>query len=71
MNPKTGSARVVGHLPEPVSHASALALGGSIYLLGGEANGTPSDRIWRFEPGHQNVVAAGRLPRPIAGGGGE
>jgi outer membrane protein assembly factor BamB len=69
VNPKAGSARVVGHLPETVSHASALALGGSIYVLGGEANGTPTDRIWRFEPGHRNVVAAGKLPRPIAGGG--
>ena len=68
MNPKAGTARVVGHLPEAVSHANALVLGGSIYVLGGEAGGTPSDRIWRFEPGHVNVVAAGRLPRPIAGG---
>jgi outer membrane protein assembly factor BamB len=68
VNPKAGTARVVGHLPQAVSHANALVLGGSIYVLGGEANGTPTDRIWRFEPGHRNVVAAGRLPRPIAGG---
>jgi outer membrane protein assembly factor BamB len=68
VNPKAGTARVVGHLPEAVSHANALVLGGSIYVLGGEAGGTPTDRIWRFEPGHLNVVAAGRLPRPIAGG---
>ena len=68
VNPKAGTARVVGHLPQAVSHANALVLGGSIYVLGGEAGGTPTDRIWRFEPGHLNVVAAGRLPRPIAGG---
>jgi len=68
VNPKAGTARVVGHLPQAVSHANAFVLGGSIYVLGGEAGGTPTDRIWRFEPGHLNVVAAGRLPRPIAGG---
>jgi N-acetylneuraminic acid mutarotase len=69
VNPKAGSAQIVGHLPQPVSHASALALDGSIYVLGGEASGTPTDRIWRFDPVHRRVIAAGRLPEPIAGGG--
>ena len=31
----TGRASVVGHLPKPLAHASAIALGGRIYLLGG------------------------------------
>ncbi|MBA3866161.1 MAG: hypothetical protein H0X42_07430 [Solirubrobacterales bacterium] len=68
VNPKAGTARIVGHLPAPVSHASAVSLGGDVFVLGGEAGGSPTDRIWRFEPGEKKVVAAGRLPQPISGG---
>jgi N-acetylneuraminic acid mutarotase len=68
VNPKTGSAQIVGRLPQPVSHASAVALGQRIYLLGGESNGAASDRIWRFDPADGKVVPAGRLPLPVAYG---
>lgn len=68
VNPRTGSARIVGHLSQPVSHASAVALGRHIYLLGGESGGAVSDRIWRFDPGGGRVVPAGRLPLPVAYG---
>ncbi|MBS1677185.1 MAG: hypothetical protein JST08_07350 [Actinobacteria bacterium] len=68
VDPKAGTARIIGHLPTGVSHASAVALGNAIYVLGGEANGTATDRVWRFEPGGKGVVAAGRLPQPMAGG---
>ncbi len=69
VDPRAGSSRIVGHLPAPVSHASAVALGGSVYVLGGEEAGSPSSRIWRFEPGGKTVSPAGRLPRPISGAG--
>jgi hypothetical protein len=39
-----------------------------IYVLGGEADGTISDRIWRFAPANGTVAAAGRLPFPVADG---
>jgi len=68
VDPKAGTARVVGHLPEGIYHASAVVLGNAIYVLGGEANGRATDQIWRFEPGQKKVVAAGNLPQPIAGG---
>ncbi len=68
VDPKTGKARVVGHLQAPVSHASAVVLGKAIYVLGGEQNGHPSDRIWRFDPGKKQVTAAGTLPRATADG---
>jgi N-acetylneuraminic acid mutarotase len=67
VDPKAGTARVVGHLPEGIYHASAVVLGNAIYVLGGEANGKATDQIWRFEPGQRKVVAAGKLPQPIAG----
>jgi outer membrane protein assembly factor BamB len=68
VDPKTGAARIVAHLPTAVYHASAVVLGRAIYVLGGEAGGEPVDQIWRFEPGHQQAVAVGRLPQPTAGG---
>ena len=68
VDPATGAARIVGHLPSGVSHAAAVALGKSIYLLGGEDAGSPTARIWRFDPGAKTVTAAGRLPEPISGG---
>jgi hypothetical protein len=69
VDPAAGTARIVGHLPSAVSHAAAVALGGSIYVLGGESGGSPTAQIWRFVPGKKTVTAAGRLPEPISGGG--
>jgi hypothetical protein len=69
VDPKAGTAQVVGHLPTAVAHASAVVLAGNIYVLGGEAGGSPTAQIWRFEPGKKSVSAAGRLPQPISGGG--
>jgi PQQ-like domain len=68
VDPRAGTARVVGHLPKPVSHASAIVLAGQVYVLGGEVGGEPAGEIWRFDPGRGAVAAAGRLPRPISGG---
>jgi outer membrane protein assembly factor BamB len=68
VDPAAKTARVVGHLPQALSHASAATLGGRLYLFGGEAGGSASDAIWRFDPGTGRVVSAGRLPVAIAGG---
>ena len=69
VDPRAGTARVVGHLPQALSHAGAVVLGGDIYVLGGEAGGSPLSQIWRFEPGKSAVAVAGKLPQPISGGG--
>jgi hypothetical protein len=61
----TGSASIAGHLPQSVSHASAISLNGVIYLLGGRWNGEASDRILRFDPARHAIVPAGRLPAPV------
>jgi hypothetical protein len=61
----TGRASIAGRLPQSVSHASAIALNGVIYLLGGRRNGEASDRILRFDPARHAVVPAGRLPAPV------
>ncbi len=67
IDPTARSARLLGHLPEPLSHAAAFVLGGQIYLAGGEAGGSPSAAIWRFDPGSGRVDRVGRLPLPVSG----
>jgi len=61
----TGQTSVIGHLQQPVSHASAVVLDGSIYLLGGRQAGAATDRILLFDPAHGVVHAAGRLRSPV------
>jgi Kelch motif len=64
----TERAVVAGHLSDAVSHASAVSLDGTIYVLGGRINGTASDRILRFDPARNVAVPAGRLPQPVFDG---
>src|SRR3954447_4401144 len=59
---------VAGHLPEPISHASAVTLDGAIYLIGGRVGGSGSDRILRFDPARNLALPAGRLPEPTYDG---
>jgi hypothetical protein len=64
--PGSGTAQVVGHLPHPLDHASAVVLGGQVYVLGGTVGGSASDRILSFDPSSGSTRAAGRLPAPIS-----
>ena len=59
---------IAGHLSEPVSHASAVTIDRTIYLLGGRRRGVASDRILRFDPNRNLGIAAGRLPAPVFDG---
>ena len=64
----TERAVVAGHLPDAVSHASAVTLDGTIYVLGGRVGGAASDRILRFDPARNVALPAGRLPQPVFDG---
>jgi hypothetical protein len=64
-DPATGKTSIVGHLPGTLAHASAVAVGGRIYILGGRADGRTSDQILRFEPGPARTRRVGRLPAPV------
>lgn len=64
--PAAGTARVVGHLPAPLDHASAVSLDGRIYVLGGTAGGAATDRILSFDPSTRTVATAGTLPGPVS-----
>ncbi|HUY50485.1 MAG TPA: hypothetical protein VMV92_33060 [Streptosporangiaceae bacterium] len=78
---KSGKAAVVGHLPQPMSGGSAFALGGTLYVAGGQVTAavgagqttaspsaatTVSDTVLSYHPGRAAVTVAGRLPVPVA-----
>lgn len=65
---KTGSATVVGHLPQRLAHAMAFALGGHLYLAGGRTATSPLDAMLAVSP-DGTVTPAGRLPGPRADAG--
>jgi hypothetical protein len=68
VNARTGAARVVARLPRSFSHASAVALGGRVYVLGGRVggvNGKAVDQVLSFDPATNRIARAGRLPMPV------
>ena len=64
-DPATHRASIVGRLAQAVSHASAVALHGTIYLLGGRRDGAASAQILRFDPSLGQTSRAGRLPSAV------
>jgi Kelch motif protein len=65
-DPKTGTTTVISQLPAATSHASAVALGTSIYVLGGFVNNTVSNQVLRVDLGTGAVSEAGTLPAPLS-----
>ena len=70
IDPRTGRARVVGHLPRPLGHAAAAVLGGRILLAGGRTGpNTLTAAMWWFDPATVSCRRAGRMPYPLADAG--
>lgn len=65
INLRTGSTRIVGHLPSPLAHAMAATVNGHIYLLGGSTPHGPSAAIRRLDPATGRTSRPGRLPHPL------
>jgi DNA-binding beta-propeller fold protein YncE len=68
-----GAARaaVAGHLPRPLTGAAAFALGGALFVAGGQASpgSTVSGQVLSFQPGRTGIMVAGQLPVPVANAG--
>lgn len=67
VNLATGKARVVGRMPAAMSAATAVTLGGRIFIAGGQvtrAGGAlvASRKVLAYDPVHHRVTTAGRLP---------
>lgn len=67
-DPRTGTTRVIGHLPEPLGQAVSFDLDRQLYVAGGQSGGVPSPKIWLVEP-NGAVRSAGKLPYAVTNAG--
>jgi len=63
-----GAVVQTGVLPRAVTHASAVALGGKVYVVGGRrtANGTRTAAIVQIDPATSAATQIGALPHPLS-----
>jgi hypothetical protein len=66
IDPASGKIEVVGHLPQALLGASAVTLGGVIYVAGGSTGPSDSGVIYAFDPVKDRVLVAGHLIAPLA-----
>ncbi len=61
---KTGQTTIAGHMPAPLSHASAATIDGSVYVFGGRSGGNVADTVYKLSAGPTGVTATsvGTLP---------
>jgi hypothetical protein len=65
ISPATGTAAVTGHLPRPVTGATALTLGGTIYVAGGQVPaGTAGQERTRANTGSRAGTGTGLVTTP-------
>jgi hypothetical protein len=65
----SGKITTLPPLPHPVAGAVLVSSGGRLYLLGGTGpGGKPSAAVVRIDPTGGRPRAAGRMPKPLAGG---
>ena len=62
-DPATGRTTIAGHLPEPLGHATAFALGGAVYVAGGRSGSQAVRTVWRIDPATGRATAVATLPR--------
>jgi hypothetical protein len=67
---RTGRVRIVGHLPEPLSHEAAFSLDDrTVWLAGGRSHDQLQSRLWRWDVSRRRAVVAGHLPYAVADAG--
>ena len=62
----SGRISVVGHLPQALLGASAVTLGGVIYLAGGSNGSADSGTVYAFDPRLGQALVAGHLIAPLS-----
>jgi hypothetical protein len=67
--PVGGVLARIGSLPGPRTAPIVFALGSTVYVIGGEATTTPTDAIFRIDPGTHKLVSGGTFEEPLADAG--
>jgi hypothetical protein len=65
-DPATGEVDVIGQMPNPISHASAMVLNGRIFVVGGRTGGIAQDAIWQVDAVTGAARLVGRMPQPAS-----
>jgi outer membrane protein assembly factor BamB len=67
-DPASGTVLQVGVLPGPLTHASAVTLGGRVYVVGGRhaVSGAQTAQIIEIDPVSAVATVVGELPRPLS-----
>jgi N-acetylneuraminic acid mutarotase len=65
-DPASGTTTVVGQLPTPLSHATAVVLHGAVFLLGGFANNVITAQALRVDLPAATVTGVGTLPAAVS-----
>jgi N-acetylneuraminic acid mutarotase len=63
-----GRLRRLGKLPQPLTHATAAALNGAVYVIGGRTSltGGQTDAVLAVDPATGAAHPAGKLPHPLS-----
>lgn len=69
VDPQTRQASVVGHLPVPLTGATAANLDGALYVAGGHGPHGWNATIWGFTPSGARLGVAGHLPHAVSDAG--
>ena len=66
VNLTTHAAAVTGHLPQPLGHAAAGVLDGSVYLFGGRSGGHALDSVMKLDAATAAFTTVGSIPLPMS-----
>ena len=66
VDPATGQVDLIGQMPTPISHASAIVRDGRMLVIGGLSGGNAQDAIWQIALDTGATRLVGRLPRPLS-----
>ena len=66
IDPTNGRVTVVGRMPRPISHASAMVIDGRLLVVGGRSAGKAQDAIWQVDQRTGTARLVAHLPQPVS-----